>query len=102
MVERLFWHLPCLRIPHIRRVCYGFSDCEQFQNSHIIKILGLSDYLLDNPKFLYRLTLLYKCHTSFAAGLAHIFGPDARLSLANVGLVQQNHTQAALADAASD
>jgi hypothetical protein len=32
-IARLFWHLPCLPNPHIRRVCCGLSNCEQLQNS---------------------------------------------------------------------
>ena len=37
----LFWRLACFRIPHIRIVCCGFSNCDQPQNSLHYTIFGI-------------------------------------------------------------
>ena len=45
---------------------------------------------------------LYKVHTQLLTFLAHLVGPDTCLYLADVTLVQQHHTKAALAYTAAD
>ena len=45
---------------------------------------------------------LYQVDAGFAAAALHLFGPDAALDFPDVGLAQQIHAKAALADAAAD
>ena len=47
-------------------------------------------------------TVLQQRHAGFPADTVRFFVPDGGLHLADVGLAQQQHTQAALADAAAD
>ena len=42
--------------------------------------------------------VLYQVHACFLTFAAHVFGPDAGLCLAYMGLVQKDHAQTALAD----